>query len=176
MAFAALSTVTAVFENILSFAVDLWGWSRKKAIIFNIISVSILSMPCVFGFNILSDIQLLGEGSSIMDVEDFLVSNNLLPLGALVYIMFCTINNGWGFDNFIKEADTGKGIKFPAKLKTYMKFILPAIMVVIYLKGYWDTFSSKGMIYMIPWGIIAIAFLLTISWFIFGKVKNKNYR
>lgn len=134
--FAALSTVIAVFENIISFAMDLWGWSRGKAVIFNLILISLLSLPCVFGSSILSFIQPLGPGSTIMDLEDFIVSNNLLPLGSLVYLMFCTRRYGWGWDNFIAEANTGKGIKFPKAMRIYVSYILPLIVLLIFVQGY----------------------------------------
>ena len=113
LSFAALSTVIAVFENIISFAIDLWGWSRKKAVLINIVAIMLLSLPCILGFNVLSDIQPLGPGTNIMDLEDFLVSNNLLPMGSLVYLLFCTTRNGWGWDKFIEEANSGKGMGFP---------------------------------------------------------------
>ncbi len=173
LSFAALSTVIAVFENIISFAIDLWGWERKKAVMFNIVAIILLSMPCILGFNILSGIEPLGPGTGIMDLEDFLVSSNLLPLGSLVYLTFCTTRYGWGWKNFIKEANSGDGMGFPQKMKWYMTFILPIIVVVIYLKGYYDMFFKLGMKYFIPWMIVAIAFLLLISWFAFGG-KNKE--
>ena len=113
MSFAALSTVIAVFENIISFAIDLWGWSRKKAILVNLVVILVLSMPCVLGFNVLSSIQPLGAGTTIQDLEDFIISNNLLPIGSVLYLLFCTSRYGWGCKNFIAEADAGKGIHFP---------------------------------------------------------------
>lgn len=174
LSFAALSTVTAVFENIISFAIDLWGWERKRAVAVNIIAIILLSLPCILGFNVLEDIQPLGPGSGIMDLEDFLVSNNLLPLGSLVYLTFCTTRNGWGWENFIREANSGEGMGFPKKLRWYMTFILPLIVVVIYLKGYYDMFYSKGMIYFIPWMIVAGVFLGLISRMIFGKKIMKS--
>ena len=112
MSFAALSTVIAVFENIISFAIDLWGWSRKKAILVNLVVILVLSMPCVLGFNVLSSIQPLGAGTTIQDLEDFIISNNLLPIGSVLYLLFCTSRYGWGWKNFIAEADAGKGIQF----------------------------------------------------------------
>ena len=118
LSFAALSTVVAVFENIISFAIDLWGWERKKAVLFNIAALIVLSMPCVLGFNVLSGIQPLGPGTGIMDLEDFLVSNNLLPLGSLVYLMFCATRYGWGWKNFIEEANAGQGMKFPVMIRS----------------------------------------------------------
>jgi NSS family neurotransmitter:Na+ symporter len=174
MTFAALSTVIAVFENIISFAIDLWGWSRKKAVLVNIVAVIVLSIPCILGFNILSGIQPLGAGTSIMDLEDFLISSNLLPLGSLVYVAFCVTRYGWGWDNFIKEVDAGAGSRFPKFLKKYMTFGLPLIIIIIYLKGYYDMFIGQGLNYLIPWLIVAFALLGYVAWLIFGgKRKNK---
>ena len=137
MIFAAISTVVAVFENILSFGMDLWGWSRKKACVINLIAVTILSLPCAFGFNLLSGVHPLGGDSTILDFEDFIISNNILPLGSLVYVLFCTWRKGgWGWDNFIDEANTGKGLKFPKWLKVYAKFILPIILFILWIQGY----------------------------------------
>lgn len=136
MAFAALTTVIAVFENIISFGVDLFHWSRKKSIAINIVLVFLLSLPCVFGFNLLSGVQPFGLGSTIQDLEDFIVSNNLLPLGSLVYLMFCTRRYGWGYENFIEEANAGKGLKFPRFMRGYVKYVLPLIIIVIFIQGY----------------------------------------
>lgn len=140
MSFAALSTIIAVFENIISFGIDLWNWSRKKAVLINIVVVIVFSLPCVLGFNLLSGIQPLGAGSNIMDFEDFIVSNNLLPLGSLVYLLFCVSKCGWGWNNFIKEANTGKGAKFPKWIRFYVTFILPIIVLVIFVQGYISKF------------------------------------
>ena len=112
MTFAAQSTIIAVFENIISFSMDLFGTSRKKTVLINGIAIILLSLPCVFGFNIWSGFQPMGAGSTIQDLEDFIVSNNLLPLGSMVYLLFCTSRYGWGWKNFLAEADTGKGVKF----------------------------------------------------------------
>ena len=142
MSFAALSTIIAVFENIISFAMDLWGWERKKAVIFNVILIIMLSMPCVLGFNLWSDFAPLGDGSTIQDLEDFIVSNNLLPLGSLLYLLFCTSRYGWGWDNFIAEADTGSGIKFPKAIRFYVSYILPLIILFIFVMGYWQKFAG----------------------------------
>lgn len=137
MIFAAMSTITAVFENIISFAIDLWGWSRKKACFVNTIAVTLLSLPCALGFNLLSGVSPLGEGSTILDFEDFLISNNILPLGSLVYVLFCVMNKrGWGWENFVSEANMGKGIKFPHKLRFYAAYILPIILIAIWIQGY----------------------------------------
>ncbi|MGM9525787.1 MAG: sodium-dependent transporter [Peptococcaceae bacterium] len=142
MSFAALSTVIAVFENIISFAMDLWGWDRKKAVVFNVILIILLSMPCVLGFNLWSDFAPLGDGSTIQDLEDFIVSNNLLPLGSLLYLLFCTSKHGWGWDNFITEADTGTGLKFPKALRFYVSYILPLLILFIFIMGYWQKFAG----------------------------------
>lgn len=138
MSFAAFSTIIAVFENILSFAMDLTGCSRKKAVMINLIAIIVLSLPCVLGFNVLSGLKL--PGGSVLDFEDFLVSNNLLPLGSLIYLLFCTSRYGWGFRNFMKEANTGKGIKFPSWARFYVSYILPVIVLVIFFMGYWSFF------------------------------------
>ena len=136
MTFAAMSTIVAVFENVLSFAMDLWGWSRKKAVLINTVLVMILSLPCVLGFNILSGFHPLGAGTNIMDLEDFIVSNNLLPIGAMVYVCFCVSKRGWGWDGFLVETNTGRGLKFPAQSKVYVKYVLPLIILFIFVQGY----------------------------------------
>ena len=114
---------------------DLWGWSRKKAVIVNLFAIIILSLPCVLGYNVLSSFQPLGEGSAILDLEDFIISNCLLPLGSLIYLAFCTSRYGWGWDNFIKEADSGIGIKFPKGARFYVTWILPLIVLIIFFVG-----------------------------------------
>ena len=140
MTFAALSTIIAVFQNIIAFAQDLWGWNLKKASFVNMIAVFVLSLPCIFGMTIWSDFTILGK--DIMGFEDFLVSNNLLPLGSLVYLMFCVSRYGWGWDNFLKEANTGAGISFPKKIRFYLNYILPLIVLYIFFQGYWSLFQS----------------------------------
>lgn len=164
MSFAALSTIIAVFENIVAMYMDMNGWSRKKAVGVNFVLITVLSMPAVLGFNLLSGFQPLGEGSSVMDLEDFLVSSNLLPLGSLVFVMFCVRKNGWGFENFLKEANEGNGLKFPkgAAIRIYMQYVLPIIVTVIYLKGYYDTFSSRPKPLLIFWMCFAAALLCVI--------------
>ena len=142
MSFAALSTIIAVFENIISFGIDLWGWTRKKSVLVNLVLILVLSLPCVLGFNVWSGIAPLGAGSTIQDLEDFIVSNNLLPLGSLLYLLFCTSRYGWGWDNFIAEADAGKGIKFPKWARFYVSFILPLIVLFILVMGYWQKFAA----------------------------------
>lgn len=143
MAFAAMSTVIAVFENLIACFVELLRVNRRKVIRWGIPVIILLSLPCVFGFNIWSSFQPFGPGSGVLDLEDFLVSNNILPLGSLIYLAFCTSRYGWGWDNFIKEADTGEGVKFPKKLRFYFTYILPLIVLVIFINGYYALFFSK---------------------------------
>ena len=135
MSFAALTTVLGVFENLMSCTIDLFGWGRKKAAVINGIALTLLSIPCVLGFNIWSSFEPLGSGSNVMDLEDFLVSNLLLPLGSLVFVLFCTTRYGWGWNNFIREANEGKGIKVARWMRGYMTFVLPVILLVIFLVG-----------------------------------------
>ena len=135
MSFAAFSTVLGVFENIVSCTMDLWGWSRKKACLFNGILMLLLSMPCVLGFNVLSKFQPLGPGTGVLDLEDFVVSNLLLPLGSLIFIFFCTSRYGWGWKNFTKEANTGKGLKVQRWMRGYMCYVLPVLVAVILVLG-----------------------------------------
>ena len=174
MSFAALSTVIAVFENILSFAMDLWGWKRNKAVIFNIILVIILAMPAILGFGPWSGFQVLGEGTNIMDLEDFVVSNNILPLGSVIFVLFCSSKNGWGWDNFLKEANTGKGTKFPKGIRFYMQWVLPLVVAVIYLKGYYDMFQPKGNTYLIPWMVVGVVMLILTGWISYGHSRKKK--
>ena len=145
MAFAAFSTVLAVFENIMSCCMDLTGWSRKKTAAINIVLMILLSLPCVLGFNVWSGFQPFGAGSNVLDLEDFLVSNIWLPLGSLVYLLFCTSRCGWGWKNFTEEANTGAGLRFPEKVRFYVTWILPFIMVLIFIVGYWNRFGSAIM-------------------------------
>ena len=140
MLFAAASTVIAVFENIIAFAMDLTNCSRAKAVVINLIAIVILSLPCILGFNVLSGFQPLGAGSNVLDLEDFIVSNNLLPLGSLVYLLFCTSRYGWGWKKFCEEANEGEGIKFPKWTRIYVSYILPLIVLFIFVQGYWSKF------------------------------------
>lgn len=135
MSFAAFSTVLGVFENIVSCTMDLSGWSRKKACLFNGILMLLLSMPCVLGFNGLSKFQPLGPGTGVLDLEDFVVSNLLLPLGSLIFIFFCTSRYGWGWKNFTKEANAGKGLKVQRWMRGYMCYVLPVLVAVILVLG-----------------------------------------
>ncbi len=142
MTFAALSTIIAVFENTVSFMIDIKGWSRKKSVIFNGILITVLSIPCVLGFNVWSGFAPFGGTSTIQDLEDFIVSSNLLPLGSLAYLLFCVSKHGWGWENFIKEVDAGKGIKFPKWAKGYLKYVLPIIVIIIFVMGYYSKFFA----------------------------------
>ena len=135
MTFAAFSTVLAVFENILACVRDLTGWERNKTSIICCIAIIVLSLPCALGFNLWSNIEPLGAGTGIMDLEDFVVSNCLLPLGSLIYVIYCTNKFGWGWDNFTKEANEGKGIKMSNAFYLYCKFILPIIILIIFGLG-----------------------------------------
>ena len=134
MIFASFSTVLAVFENIIAVCMDTFGLSRKKAVAINFILLALLSLPCVFGYNIWSDLHLIG-GRDVLDTEDFLVSNLLLPIGSLVYLLFCVSKWGWGFDKYIAEVNKGTGIRLSPKLKPYFQWILPILILIILVQG-----------------------------------------
>lgn len=138
MSFAAMSTIIAVFENIISFPMDKWGWSRKKSVAMNLPLIFVLSLPCLLGFNLWGGVSILGGG--IMDFEDFILSNNLLPLGSLIYLLFCVSKSGWGWDNFLSEANEGQGLRFPKGLRAYMKWVVPIMILFIFLMGYKEKF------------------------------------
>ncbi len=135
MYFAALSTMIGVFENDVSFSIDLFGHDRKKAACFAGIVITLGSIPCALGFNVWSSFQPLKAGNTIMDLEDFFESNLLLPIGALLCCLFCTCKYGWGFDNYIEEVNAGVGIKMSRALKWYFKFVIPAILVFLAVYG-----------------------------------------
>jgi len=141
LSFAAFSTVIAVFENIVAFGMDKFEWSRTKSVLINLAIILVLSTPAALGMNVWSGVHF-GKIASIDALEDFLVSQNLLPLGSLIFLLFCTWKSGWGWDNFIKEADSGKGIKFPNNkaVKFYLRFIAPLIILVVFICGYIDIF------------------------------------
>ena len=140
MAFAAFSTVLAVFENIMSCWMDMTGWSRKKVAVINMVLIILLSLPCVLGYNVWSGFQPFGEGSAILDLEDFLVSNIWLPLGSLVYLLFCTTRYGWGWKNFKEEANEGGGLKIRNWMRFYVSYILPLIVIALFVIGIKDKF------------------------------------
>lgn len=141
MSFTALSTIIAVFENLISFCMDNWGWARKKAVAVNGVAVILLSLPCALGFNVWSGFSVPGIGN-IQDLEDFIVSNNLLPLGSLLYLVFCVSKGGWGWKNFIAEADAGQGLKFPKWARGYLTYVLPALILIIFVMGYVPKFQT----------------------------------
>lgn len=134
MTFASFSTIMAVFENIISFCMDTFGWDRRKTALINGVIIAVASLPCVLGFNIWGDIGIIG-GRNVLDTEDFLVSNLLLPLGSLVYLLFCVSRWGWGFDNYIDEVNTGNGLKMKRWLKPYFQFVLPLLIIIILIRG-----------------------------------------
>lgn len=134
MTFACFSTVIAVFENLISFSIDMFNLSRTKAVIINAIIMLIGCLPCIFGFNILSGFSILGKG--VLDIEDFIVSNLLLPVGAFLYSLFCSTKFGWGFDGYLNECNQGKGIKFPRFIKPYVKYILPVLVLIVFISGF----------------------------------------
>lgn len=171
MSFAALTTIIAVFENIVAFAMDS-GWSRKKAVGVNFILILLLSLPCAFGFNLLSFIEPLGAGSTIQDLEDFIVSNNMLPLGSLMYLLFCTFRYGWGWKIFTAEANSGTGLKFPNWARLYVSYILPIIVIYIFFQGYIEKFSRPWNI-LIPLILLFMMIYVPIQAWRKQKIKNK---
>lgn len=135
MTFAAFSTILAVFENIICCGMDLFHWSRKKSCIVNLVAITVLSLPCVFGYNLWSAFQPLGKGSTILDLEDFLVSNMILPIGSLCYLLFCVSRYGWGFEKYMKETNTGEGAKMPQWIRGYVTYVLPVLLLFLIIKG-----------------------------------------
>lgn len=135
MTFASFSTVIAVFENIMSFAMDMFGWSRNKAALINGAIILVASIPCVLGYNVWSDLHIIGA-RDVLDSEDFIVSNLLLPIGSLVYLLFCVTKWGWGFDQYLEEANTGEGLKISRKFKRYFQFVLPLLIIFIFIQGF----------------------------------------
>ena len=142
MTFAAFSTVIGVFENIISMCTDSKSWSRKKASYINILIIFIGSLPCILGFNVLSGFTPFGEGSNILDLEDFFVSNLVLPIGSIVFALFCMTRYGWGSENYYAEVNEGKGLKVPKWLRPYLTYVLPVIVVILIIYGIYNTFHS----------------------------------
>ena len=136
MTFAAFSTILAVFENIISCGMDLFHLSRKKSCLINLVLLILLSMPCVLGYNIWSAFQPMGAGSAVLDLEDFIVSNCILPIGSLIYLLFCVTRYGWGFEKYLREANTGEGMKIPKGIRVYVTYILPMLLVLLILQGW----------------------------------------
>ena len=135
MSFAALSTVLAVFENIIACVMDLTSWGRKKTSLIVGVAIFVLSLPCVFGYNIWSGFVPFAEGSAVLDLEDFIVSNILLPLGSLIFVLFCVTRYGWGWDNFVAEANEGKGIKVAKWMRPIVTVVIPIIIITILIVG-----------------------------------------
>lgn len=135
LTFAALSTVLAVFENIISCTSDMFGWSKKKSCLIDGIALSLLSIPCILGFNLWSSFEPLKAGNSIMDLEDFIVSNVLLPAGSLIFVLFCTLRYGWGWKNFVREANEGRGLKVATWMRPYMTYVLPILVTALLVMG-----------------------------------------
>lgn len=142
MAFASLSTVLAVFENIMAMTMDLTGWSRRKTCVFNGVLIFLLSLPCALGYNLLGGFHPFSGDSTVLDLEDFVVSNILLPLGSLIYVLFCVKRSGWGWDNFMEEANTGKGMKIKKWLRPYCTYVLPVVIIGIFLIGICQKFFA----------------------------------
>ena len=134
MTFASFSTVTAVFENLIASGMDNFGWSRKKSVLIHLILIFAFSIPCVLGYNVLSDMHFIGN-RDVLDSEDFIVSNLLLPIGSLVYLLFCVTKWGWGFDKYLAEVNTGSGMKMPLWIKPYLQYVLPVLILVILVRG-----------------------------------------
>ena len=139
---AAMTTVIAVFENLIAFMVDEWHWGRKKASIICFIAIAIGSLPCALGFNLWKNVQLLGDGSTILDFEDYILSDILLPLGGLYLVLFCCWKSGWGWKNFMEEANAGTGLKMPAWIQIYCKWILPVLIISLFILGVYKRFVA----------------------------------
>lgn len=173
LSFAALSTVIAIFENLISFFIDLFGFSRKKSVFINFIMILLLSIPCILGFNLLSNFHPFGQTSNVLSLEDFILSQNILPLGSLIFLFFSVSKYGYGYDKFIEEANTGEGIKFPSKLKWYFLYIVPLLIMFVYIKGYYEFFISEGLNGIV--GIcISLLILLFLAYICF--YNSKKYR
>ncbi len=170
LAFAALTTIIAVFENIVAFAMD-YGWSRRQSVIINFFAVILLSLPCALGYNVFSSIQPLGIQTTIQDLEDFIITNNLLPMGSLMYLLFCTCRYGWGWKNYFQEVNSGKGLKLPAITRFYISYLLPLIVLFILFEGYMAKFD-------LPWCFIVpclfVIYVLYIRWQARQVYKSKS--
>ena len=143
MTLAAVSTLIAVFENIIAIVMELFKLRRLTSVVINAVIIAAISLPCIYGFNEWKSFTPFGPGSVVLDLEDFILTNNILPLGAIVYVLFCTIKWGWGWNNFYKEANAGAGLKLSSSLGVYMKYILPLLIIFIYVFGYLDKFFTN---------------------------------
>lgn len=169
MSFAALSTVITMFENQIAFGMDMLNWNRKKSVLTNLAAMLVLAMPAALGYNILSDIQPLGADSTILDFEDFIVSDNLLPIGGAVILLFCTSKHGWGFEHFLSEANRGTGLKFPAWVRLYMSYVLPVVLLVLYIRGFLSKISSLSADARLIWIALAAAYIGFTAWIVCKK-------
>ena len=149
----------AVFENIVASAMD-YGWSRRKSVIINLFAIIILSLPCALGYNVLQGIQPFGLGTTIQDLEDFIITNNLLPMGSLLYLLFCTSRYGWGWKNYFQEVNSGKGLKLPAIASSYIRYILPLIVLFILFEGY---IAKFGISWHLAIPIIFVLYVLYLQ-------------
>lgn len=172
LSFAALSTVIAVMESIIACFRELLGWDRPKAAWFVFALIALGSIPCVLGFNLWSSFQPLGPGTGVLDLEDFIVSNNLLPLGGLTFVLFCTRKNGWGWTHFLEEVNQGAGRNLADRWKLYYTYGLPLVILAIYLKGYDALFAKQGGEVLIKWLALAFLFLAWIFWSAAGKGRK----
>ena len=175
MSFAALSTVIAVFENIVAFPMDKYGWSRRKSVLVNFVAITILSLPAALGMNVWENVFKGTFLGSIDGLEDFIVSQNLLPLGSLIFLCFCVHKAGWGWDKFIDEADAGEGLKFPKGkvIKFYLKWIAPVIIVLVFVAGYLEKFKVNLPFYGILGITAAVILAGALVGFIIKLIKNK---
>ena len=141
---ASRKSMAAVFENIVAFPMDRFGWTRRKSVLVNFVAILLLATPAALGMNVWSAVRFGRHIGSIDALEDFIVSQNLLPLGSLVFLLFCTWKTGWGWDKFIAEADAGEGIKFPRNklVRFYLRYIAPLIILAVFIAGYFDIFGK----------------------------------
>ena len=142
MLFAAMSTLIAVFENIIAITIEVFNVSRVKSVVINCVAILLLGLPCMYGYNYLSDIHPLGGESTILDTYDFILSNNILPFGTTCYVLYITLKRGWGFDNYLKETNHGKGLKIPKAAFNYYRFILPVVICALFIQGYVGVFGK----------------------------------
>lgn len=173
LAFAALTTVIAVFENIIAFAMD-FGWTRKKAVLVNIVAIMILSLPCALGFNVLSGFQPFGAGTTVQDLEDFILSNTLLPLGSLLYLLFCTSRYAWGWDSYYEEVNSGKGLKLPRWTKGYLTYVLPLIIIFILIQGFIEKLGFPANYLLPALCLIYPLYLLLQARIVYKKKEQKQ--
>ena len=174
MSFAALTTVVAMFENQISFSVDMLGWTRKKSVAVNLCAMLVLTLPAALGYNVLSAFEPLGPGTAVLDFEDFIVSDNLLPIGGAMMLLFCSAKHGWGFDNFLEEANRGEGMKFPVKFRGYMTYVLPTVLVVLYFRGFTAKIANVGPTGRMIYIVCAAIYVAFVAYIVFGKRRKQS--